>query len=236
MYVAKSGFIALSSFSIIASYFITKEFFAPVCSAIIFLIFGLSVDFFSTKYGTIFLEKIKNLTVTWLSNSRFSISIKLPSDFPMKVGVSTVNRSIIYLEIPKMHNVVVAAMTRFGKTTFMHSMIYWILKNYDETEVQILISDPKQTDYSIFGKVSNLCFPIAKDESETVLMIQEIERIMLSRIEAFKVFSDTKLCNSLDRYREIYKEQTGSYPIMPRIIAFFDELSVIESKETLHTL
>lgn len=109
--------------------------------------------------------------------------------------------------------------TRFGKTTWLHSIIHDMINHHKPSELRICISDPKTVDYSIYSRLPHLLCPIARDISETELMIDRLIDEMNSRMALFATYAQTAVCNSLERYQALSGRQ------LPRVVAIFDELA-----------
>jgi hypothetical protein len=109
--------------------------------------------------------------------------------------------------------------TRFGKTTWLHSIIHDLIEHHKPSELRLCISDPKTVDYPFYGRLPHLLCPIARDASETEQMIDRLLAEMEARIRLFEPYAKTAVCNSLERYHAL------SGQTLPRIVAIFDELA-----------
>lgn len=109
--------------------------------------------------------------------------------------------------------------TRFGKTTWLHSIIHDLIEHHKPSELRLCISDPKTVDYPFYGRLPHLLCPIARDAAETEQMIDRLLAEMESRIRLFEPYAKTAVCNSLERYHALSGET------LPRVVAIFDELA-----------
>ena len=54
------------------------------------------------------------------------------------------------VDLAKAPHLLVAGTTGSGKTIFLYSIIVSLLRQYQEDSLQLLIIDPKQTDFTFF--------------------------------------------------------------------------------------
>lgn len=109
--------------------------------------------------------------------------------------------------------------TRYGKTTWLHSIIHHLISTHTPGELRLAISDPKTVDYPFYGRLPYLICPIARDILETAAMVDRLLAEMEYRASLFAPFAKTAVCNNLDRYAQLSGHQ------LPRVLAIFDELA-----------
>ncbi len=120
--------------------------------------------------------------------------------------------------------------TRYGKTTWIHSIIHHLIASHAPSELRLCISDPKTVDYPFYGRLPYLLCPIARNAEETGLMIDVVIGEMERRIALFTPFSRRSVCNNLDRYTELSGHK------LPRVLVIFDELAdVVEPGSVLES-
>lgn len=82
------------------------------------------------------------------------------------------------LDLAKAPHLLVAGTTGSGKTIFLYSIIVSLLKKYNEDELQLLIIDPKQTDFVFFEALPNLFGGhVVTDADEALEMIRRINDV-----------------------------------------------------------
>ncbi|MFO7537587.1 MAG: FtsK/SpoIIIE domain-containing protein [Chloroflexota bacterium] len=118
-----------------------------------------------------------------------------------------------------LQHVGVYGTTRFGKTTWLRSILHHLISHHRPSELRLVISDPKQLDYAIYSNLSFLMCPIAKNRRETAVVIEMLITEMEQRQVLFGEFATRDLCDNLDRYIELSGQQ------LPRVVAIFDELA-----------
>lgn len=118
-----------------------------------------------------------------------------------------------------LNHVGVYGTTRFGKTTWIHSVIHHLISTHHPSELRLVISDPKTVDYPFYGSLPYLLCPIARDKRETGWMVDRLIAEMDRRIALFSPYAAKSICNNIDRYAELSGEK------LPRVVAIFDELA-----------
>lgn len=118
------------------------------------------------------------------------------------------------------------AITRAGKTSFIHSFLYQLFTTCSPNDVQFVIADLKNgLDFRIFRRLRHLALPVAETtaeaEKQIAWLLQEKDR----RSMLFKAIPETKLCNNLNQYHAL--GSSLGLPRLPRIVAVFDEFQNI---------
>ena len=82
------------------------------------------------------------------------------------------------LDLSKAPHLLVAGTTGSGKTIFLYSIIVSLLKKYGSDNLQLLIIDPKQTDFVFFDDLSQLYGGhVITDAEEALEMIRRINEV-----------------------------------------------------------
>ena len=133
-------------------------------------------------------------------------------------------------QLPDLGHIGVYGTTRFGKTTFLHSLIHDLISQHRPADLRLLIIDPKEVDYSFYSRLPHLLRPIARNREETAVLIQFLSDEMKYRAGLFAPYAQKSICNNLDRYTEL------SGQALPRILVIFDELAdVIQPGSQMET-
>lgn len=129
------------------------------------------------------------------------------------------------------------AITRAGKTSFIHSFLYQLFTTCGPEEIQFVIADLKNgLDFRFLRRLKHLVLPIAettKDaEYQIIWLLQEKDR----RANLFKAIPETKICNNLNDYHRL--GASLGLPRLPRIVAVFDEFQniTLENEDALDGL
>lgn len=110
--------------------------------------------------------------------------------------------------------------TRFGKTTFIHSLIATLIEHHPPSQTMISISDPKTVDYAVFDGAPQLFSRRATTAKETAQILKFAVDEMRCRQKLFAPFA-AQVCNNLDRYEELSGER------LPRLLIIIDELAMV---------
>lgn len=131
----------------------------------------------------------------------------------------------------------VYAITRAGKTSFLHSVIYQLITSNSPHELELVIADLKSgLDFSIFRWLRFLRVPIATNTNDAgnliIYLLQELDR----RSQLFKATPERKLCNNLNDYHRL--GASLGLPRLPRLVAIFDEFQnlTLENEAALNGL
>lgn len=109
--------------------------------------------------------------------------------------------------------------TRFGKTTWLHSVIHYLIQRHSPAELRLCLSDPKSVDYPFYGRLPHLAQPIATNQAETETLVAWLLAEMEYRASLFRAYAGRRVCNNLDRYAELSGQE------LARIVVIFDELA-----------
>lgn len=120
------------------------------------------------------------------------------------------------LDLAKAPHLLVAGTTGSGKTIFLYSIIVSLLKQYKADALQLLIIDPKQTDFTFFEDIPHLYGGhVITDSEEALEMIRRINEIDKEERTAL-------LKSSKSRDIESYNSKNPSHK-MKRLAVVIDE-------------
>lgn len=125
-----------------------------------------------------------------------------------------------------------------GKTSFIHSLVHFIISYYPPEQIMLTFSDLKDgVDFYIYRRLPHLFCPIATTVEDTERMIALLEEEMKQRARQFRVVANsgsaTRLCNDIDRYHALRTEYgREDLPVLPLVLAVFDEISTFTRKAT----
>jgi hypothetical protein len=127
----------------------------------------------------------------------------------------------------------VTCITRYGKTAFLHSFLYNLLKYHSPDQLQVAIVDPEGFDFSLFSRVPHLFRPIARKSQENAIrLMKAVYEEMERRGRLFDSLSGEYLCNDIQRYHAIIEKHHLDLPHLPAIVFLFDEIQEFVSKGT----
>lgn len=131
------------------------------------------------------------------------------------VGQNAENETVIE-DVSTMPHLLVAGTTGSGKTVFLYSIIVSLLHQYSPDEIQFLVVDPKQTDFTFFEGLPNLYGnKVVTDAEDALKMINNINEI--DKEERTKVLKDSK-CRDIISYNQKNPENK-----LKRLVVIVDE-------------
>lgn len=175
---------------------------------------------------------------------------RLLQPYDLLLGQDVDTGEWVFSNLKKMKSTAVWGVNGTGKTSFLHSIVHFILHHYLESDgavygpdqIQLAISDLKDgVDFSIYQNLPHLLCPIVDNVEKTNDLIKVIQNQMTERSRLFKIVSggsELALCNDLERYHSLKQERGyNSLPTLPRILVIFEEISTFTRKaETLNEL
>lgn len=131
------------------------------------------------------------------------------------VGQNAENEIVIE-DIAAMPHLLVAGTTGSGKTVFLYSVVVSLMHQYSPDEIQFLIVDPKQTDFTFFEGLPNLYGDhIITDAHEALTMINNINNN--DKEERTQLLRESK-CRDIISYNQKHPEKK-----MRRLVVIIDE-------------
>ncbi|MEI2419112.1 FtsK/SpoIIIE domain-containing protein, partial [Arthrospira platensis SPKY2] len=76
--------------------------------------------------------------------------------YDLLLGYSPLTGAEIIENLAELGHIGVYGTTRYGKTTWLHSLIHWMIENHSANELKLVISDPKQVDYALYNSLPHL--------------------------------------------------------------------------------
>lgn len=135
--------------------------------------------------------------------------------------------SIDIFDVSKAPHILISGTTGSGKTVFLYSMIVSLISQHSKDDLEIVIVDPKQTDFHFFKGIPQLRDnKIITDPEETLRMLDEINSIEKERRTQLLIESNS-------RDIESYNTKNPSNR-MKRLVVFIDEYAdLVKAAEML---
>jgi DNA segregation ATPase FtsK/SpoIIIE-like protein len=119
-------------------------------------------------------------------------------------------------DIAGMPHLLVAGTTGSGKTVFLYSVVVSLLYQYAPDEIQFLIIDPKQTDFTFFDELPNLYGGnVVTDSDKALAMINKINNV--DKEERTNLLKGAR-CRDIVSYN-----QKNPSKMMKRLVVIIDE-------------
>jgi S-DNA-T family DNA segregation ATPase FtsK/SpoIIIE len=107
-------------------------------------------------------------------------------------------------------NLIIAGQTGSGKSNLFHCAMFNLLKNTKTDEIQFILIDPKQVEFSLYGSLPNLVLPVAKTGKEAKEALKWCLKEIRSRL---KMLKDKKVFSIAD-YNNKHKKKISRIVIM----------------------
>lgn len=135
--------------------------------------------------------------------------------------------SIDIFDVSKAPHILISGTTGSGKTVFLYSMIVSLISQHSKEDLEIVIVDPKQTDFHFFKGIPQLRDnKIITDPEEALRMLDEINSIEKERRTQLLIESNS-------RDIESYNTKNPSNR-MKRLVVFIDEYAdLVKAAEML---
>ncbi len=128
--------------------------------------------------------------------------------------------NVICVDLARMPHLLIAGTTGSGKSVCVNSMIMSILFNAEPTEVKLLMIDPKQVEFTVYGGIPHLLVPVVSDPRKASGALNWAVTEMLGR---YKKFAERNV-RDITGYNKLAAKEPELEP-MNRIVIFIDELS-----------
>lgn len=156
--------------------------------------------------------------------------------YDIALGHEVGNGRWVVDNLKRLKSMAVWGVNGSGKTSFIHSLVHFIIKHYPADLIQLAFSDLKEVDYFIYRRLPHLYCPIATTVEDTERMIQLLEDEMKERSRCFRSVATgatMRLCNDIDRYHALRDEYgREDLPVLPLVLAIFDEISTFTARAT----
>lgn len=166
--------------------------------------------------------------MTWLNWER---KVKLVYG-ELALGINIKTRRWVHQHIEQLQSMLIVGVTGSGKTTFIHSVVYFIIKHYLNRDfIQLAFTDLKigYVDFSAYRQLDLLFRPLATSVEEADQLILAILDEIRRRADLYRMVAGgeyVRLCNSIGRYHELKRElHLVDLPNLPYLLFFVDELS-----------
>ena len=126
----------------------------------------------------------------------------------------------IFCDLAKMPHLLVAGTTGSGKSVCLHSMILSILYHATPEEVQFILVDPKNVEFSVYNGIPHMLVPMLSDPKKAAGALNWA----VIEMEKRYVLLGEEGARDIDGYNELVKNDPEKKP-MSRIVIVIDELA-----------
>jgi len=143
-----------------------------------------------------------------------------PAELPIVIGM-TPNGALVIEDLSEFPHLLVAGATNSGKSVFLRSMLLSLMTQYPPGKLELLIVDPKRTDFTFFNSVPYLRggqVIIERNEARDALL--ELVRVEMPRRQNLIANRSLKVKLFNQRYPD---------EALPPIVALIDEYALLVS-------
>lgn len=144
-------------------------------------------------------------------------SLQTISDHENKLHISigeALDGSNINYDLVKMPHLLVAGQTGSGKSIFLHNIILSLLLQYEQRDINLLLIDPKEVEFSFYRNAPQVREVVTTPERA----IRKIRDMCDEMDNRYSVFSE-KCVRDISSYNKVSEAK------MPRIVVFVEELA-----------
>ena len=139
-------------------------------------------------------------------------------EHPLAVPLGVkVTEEPVWVDLKEVPHILMSGTTGSGKSILMRSMITSLIMRNSIEDVQIVLFDPKHSEFNCFNDMPHLKCLIAKDKDISRRTLLELEAEVCDRL----IEMDKTNCCDIDEYNE-YALKNGLHKL-PYIIVFIDE-------------
>lgn len=144
-----------------------------------------------------------------------------PAELPIVIGIAPDGKSIIE-DLAEFPHLLVAGATKSGKSVFLRNLLLSLLTVYRPGALELLVIDPKQTDFTLFNKLPYLrggkVIVERKAAREALLDLARTEMPRRQKIMAHRSMN-------IKAFNQRYPEEA-----LPPIVALIDEYGLLTSQ------
>lgn len=138
---------------------------------------------------------------------------------PLILGEDTYGNHIV-VDLASMPHVLIAGSTGSGKSVALNCMLVSLLCAKRPDELKLIIIDPKQIEFTAYGRIAHLLFPIVTDCKKAVPILKWVVMTMEAR---YRDMAELGVKNIFE-YQKLVAEKSGIEK-MPFIVVIIDELA-----------
>lgn len=194
----------------------------------------------SEKTQDVFSGVMERFRKTAVASSAGGNFYKHTDDVALGIVYGSTPPRYTFRRLRYMENTGFFAATRRGKSVFLNTLLYQILKRMSPEDVRIAIVDGKGVDYTHFLGVRHLLCPIAQEPHHYGLVLDKVIGEITQRRDWFRqVTAVTKRpCANMGDYHKLVPSSgallaAGLPPHLPEIILVLDEAHKVLTSKTL---
>ena len=144
---------------------------------------------------------------------------KFQGHLPMILGEDTYGNHIV-VDLANMPHLLIAGSTGSGKSVALNCMLVSLLCAKTPEELKLIIIDPKQIEFTAYGRIAHLLFPVITDSKKAVPILKWVVMTMEERYQRMAELG----VKNIFEYQKLRAEQS-ELEIMQFIVVIIDELA-----------
>lgn len=118
-----------------------------------------------------------------------------------------------YIDLADMPHLLIAGRTGSGKSVFLNTTIITYISKFQPSELQLMLIDPKQVEFTMYNKIPHLFRPVLTNETSIHYMLKELVGEMEKRYDLLREYEVRKISD----YNKIADKK------LPYIVCIIDE-------------
>jgi Cdc6-like AAA superfamily ATPase len=139
------------------------------------------------------------------------------------IGFGLSREGEVWHPLEKLRHIVVAGSTDSGKSAFLRSLLYQLLKQ--PLPVELYLTDMEGLTFAAFEGVPQLAMPIAESVEEATRIAFRLTQEMERRAALYQATG--RFPEKLSEYHQAISHQPSAISQLPRIVAVFDEFTAL---------
>jgi len=163
------------------------------------------------------LERQSVLFSTLLESKEF---LQSKAQLPIILGVDVLGNPSIK-DLVDMPHLLIGGTTGSGKSVGMNTLLLSLLYKQSDTDIKLILIDPKRLEFSPYAHIPHLLFPIISDAPKATMALKWVVGEMEERYERMARCG----VRNIQEYRKAAKNNPEENGPMPYIVVMIDELA-----------
>ena len=145
---------------------------------------------------------------------------------PLLIGKDATTGELIKADLAKLPHMIVGGATGQGKSVGLNSIINGITCDKTPEDVQLILCDPKRTEFTGYGKDPHLAMPVLTNPADIASGVKKLREEMNRRMDLLGLDADGAEAEQNNaRSLDDYNRRVGAEGKLPRQVLIIDELA-----------
>jgi S-DNA-T family DNA segregation ATPase FtsK/SpoIIIE len=137
-------------------------------------------------------------------------------DIPIVFGENTEGR-IVVKDLADIPNILMAGATGTGKSVFLNSVIYTLLKNKTEEELKFVMIDPKQSSLPFWDGIPHLLHPVITNHNKFYTILKKCVDEMELRMDMDSIDDEPYILILVDEFSDLMLVDPNIPPLIYKL-------------------